>query len=391
MKVRLYMLSTVFILSFTVNSHAQLLKKLKNKVKAATENTLFKGEDDTNLGVLLYTLDGSWTRIGGNNNKANGMVVEIGNAKGVIVDAANTRLKKGDLKWKNITAKDSVSIAHQELGSDYNYYDASMKLVTRDTLKLRVGAMRSGNIQTWIRTKTRSLGISQTNTDQSQPNGTIQTNPNNQLPENSSENPSENYGFEWKYVLKIETPKAKDNIKMEYYLKQGATYWGARMPEVPEPVNQLMIYDAGMNKMLILMEQEGMKMKMIQPLNIDLAEASEEDFIDNYSSEYLGSKILLGFNCDGYKYENKNYTFTIYATTQPGVSFNQVFSGNSKSKIPKGMSGIFGDSNMGNALVMEMEMIDKRKKRNSMHMTCIELVESSFAINTSNYRSFGRN
>ncbi|MHA7832123.1 MAG: hypothetical protein ACX93O_13585 [Flagellimonas sp.] len=99
----------------------------------------------------IASLNGTWVRIDGNNKKANGMVIQIKDSQGIIVNAANTRLKAGDIKWKNIVSTGTNTFKHQELGSNYKYYDGTMELSAKDKLTVMVGASGRGNAQIWQR------------------------------------------------------------------------------------------------------------------------------------------------------------------------------------------------------------------------------------------------
>lgn len=98
-----------------------------------------------------FNLDGEWVRVAGNNSGANGMTLTLKGNKAVITNPAQTRLKSGDIKWKDITFSPNGAITHQELGSDYNYYAASMKQVDANTLDISVLQFGAGNVQKWVR------------------------------------------------------------------------------------------------------------------------------------------------------------------------------------------------------------------------------------------------
>ncbi len=103
--------------------------------------------DDPNLDVLL----GSWIRIGGNNPEADGMIVKMDGASGTVTDKAGSGFNNNDLKWKDIRSTSSEQFTYEELGSDANYYSATMELRSDDTLRISVGSSGAGNIQKWVR------------------------------------------------------------------------------------------------------------------------------------------------------------------------------------------------------------------------------------------------
>ncbi|NGX84788.1 hypothetical protein [Aequorivita sp. KMM 9714] len=110
--------------------------------------------DDEDTAPPQYTLDniqGDWYRVGGNNPEYNGMLVNVVDNTGTVVNPASSTFNTGDIKWKTIVAKQNNTYDHKELGSDNDYYDATMKLGVDDTLRISVGNSGSGNVQKWVR------------------------------------------------------------------------------------------------------------------------------------------------------------------------------------------------------------------------------------------------
>ena len=105
-------------------------------------------EASPNSGNLL---DGQWVRVDGNNPNANSMKVEISGNSATVLDPASTSLSVGDLKWKEITSVADNKYEHLELGSDGNYYDASITVVNNNTIEILVLASGPGNEQEWDR------------------------------------------------------------------------------------------------------------------------------------------------------------------------------------------------------------------------------------------------
>lgn len=99
----------------------------------------------------LDNLNGEWIRIESNNPSSDGMIIEMSGTSGTIIDKRGSNFSVGDLKWKNIKAIDQENFEHEELGSDYNYYQASMLLQSDDTLRISVASSGSGNVQKWVR------------------------------------------------------------------------------------------------------------------------------------------------------------------------------------------------------------------------------------------------
>lgn len=99
----------------------------------------------------LSFLTGEWIRIDGNNPSANGMRVKVTDDFGEIVEPSKTTLSVGDIKWQSITPTEDDIYEHQELGSDGNYYDATITIVNDDEIEIRVASSGAGNLQRWVR------------------------------------------------------------------------------------------------------------------------------------------------------------------------------------------------------------------------------------------------
>lgn len=101
--------------------------------------------------LKLDNLNGKWIRIASNNPGSDGMIVDMKGTLGQMTNKAGSGFEVGDIKWNNITAVDKEHFKHEELGSDYQYYAATMELRTDDTLRIAVGSSGAGNVQKWVR------------------------------------------------------------------------------------------------------------------------------------------------------------------------------------------------------------------------------------------------
>lgn len=109
-------------------------------------------------------LTGTWVRVLSNNPANDGMFVSISNGEGTITQKANSGFSVGDVKWSSVEAVGEGEFIHQELGSDYNYYSASMQL-DGDTLRISVEAAGAGNQQKWVKESAYTSGSTQITTD----------------------------------------------------------------------------------------------------------------------------------------------------------------------------------------------------------------------------------
>lgn len=200
----------------------------------------------------------------------------------------------------------------------------------------------------------------------------------------------ESYDFEWKYNLQMQT---KDGIiNMIYYLKPEAKYFGVKpeMEQASAMGDMFMVMDIEHNINIILMDMGDKKMANPMSLANDIdIENEDESLADKYSFEEIGSKEILGYECQGFRMENDEVEMIIYATMDAPVSFSQIYGVDTKN-MPKGFNPKWLDK-IENSLVMEMEYTDKNKKKNTAKMTCVALNEKSISINISDYEFMNLN
>ncbi len=132
--------ATLFLSSCTQDEVIDTIETIEE----AIEETI---EEEANLDNLT----GNWIRIASNNPGSDGMIIEMSGTTGKLVDKAGSGFQVDDIKWNDIKAIDSENYSHQELGSDYNYYEATMLLKADDTLRISVGSSGAGNTQKWVR------------------------------------------------------------------------------------------------------------------------------------------------------------------------------------------------------------------------------------------------
>ncbi|SIS37409.1 hypothetical protein SAMN05421766_101109 [Zobellia uliginosa] len=112
-----------------------------------TANTPEETEEELNLD----NLKGAWIRIASSLPSNDGMIVEMQDGQGKIVDKAGSSFDVGDIKWKDIKPESQEKYKYEELGSDARYYSAAMELREDDTLRISVSSSGEGNIQKWVR------------------------------------------------------------------------------------------------------------------------------------------------------------------------------------------------------------------------------------------------
>ncbi|TXE16949.1 DUF4412 domain-containing protein [Psychroserpens burtonensis] len=196
----------------------------------------------------------------------------------------------------------------------------------------------------------------------------------------------ESYDFEWKYTMQM-THK-KGNMNMTYYLKPGAKYFGSQ-PELednPMANGMFMVFDEKLDIMAIFMETEdGKSGTLLKNPSIDIEDIAEQEEVnlEDYTFTKIGTKAILGFECQGYQMENDEMKITMYMAMDAPVSFNQIYGSHMKTK-PKGFDPKWMEM-AENSIVLEMDMIHKKKKKYNVKMTCVALEKSPKTLVVSDY------
>ncbi len=192
------------------------------------------------------------------------------------------------------------------------------------------------------------------------------------------------YDFEWKYTMKIETTQG--SINMDYYLTPNAEYFGMKPDFTDQKVsgNMIIVMDVERNVTTMFMDMGDKKIAMPTaiPLDIELEE-TDLDTAGEYVFEEIGTKEILGKTCQGFRMENEEMKVIIYSMLDAPISFNQIF-GSDSQKMPKGFDPKWLKK-MENSLVMEMTYTDKEKSLNATKMECVALSEETFAVSKSDY------
>lgn len=203
--------------------------------------------------------------------------------------------------------------------------------------------------------------------------------------QNDSQGLRSTYDFD--YIYKLKMTNKKDDIQFDYYLKKDADYFGfdiAAMSQGQEGMKMFTVMDNANAVTGMFMEMMGKK--MVKTSKIKLSDFTSDENSSDYTFKKIGSKTILGYNCDGFEGENADSKITFYVTNEAPVSFNKMWE-NGKTKLPKGFNPAWMEKYSKNALMMEMQFVDKKKDKNSMTMECIGVEETNLAIKTSEYGS----
>lgn len=205
------------------------------------------------------------------------------------------------------------------------------------------------------------------------------------LSQNGSKELKDAYDFD--YIYKLKMTNKKDDIQFDYYLKKDAGYFGfdiSEMTKGQEGMKMFTIMDNDSGTTGMFMDMMGKK--IVQKSKIKLSDFDSDKNAPDYTLTEIGSKTILGYNCQGFIMETKDSKITVYITDEAPVSFSKMWD-NSKTKMPKGFNPVWMEKYAENGLMMEMQYIDKKKSKNNMTMLCVGLEKTDFSIQASDYGS----
>jgi len=197
------------------------------------------------------------------------------------------------------------------------------------------------------------------------------------------------YDFEWKYTLEMSSQGK--SFKMNYFLKPDAKYFGA-LPEMDASIpteGMFMVMDEELGITTIFMDKDGEKSAFSMNSMVDeITEVIDDGNMTNGEIEKIGSKNILGYECEGFRMNVEDGTMTMYVAVNTPVSFNQVY-GTQNSPAPKGFDPEWLKQ-AENGLVMEMNFEHKKKSKRNMTMKCVMLEQENRTINVSDYSKMGQ-
>ncbi|WP_435413655.1 DUF4412 domain-containing protein, partial [Psychroserpens mesophilus] len=175
----------------------------------------------------------------------------------------------------------------------------------------------------------------------------------------------QSYDFDWqlKTEMVLNTRK-KEVMDMTFLIKDGAMYQATQIAQngSKDMGNSTMLFDSNLNTMIMFMEAQGQKLLQIHPIPEPTQSKSKID----YKITELESKTILGFNCKGLQIEDDKYILKVYHTSEAPIKPSNFmsFSGNKNMELPDLDPKI--SAQFSNRLILEMEMIDKKKSKNNV-------------------------
>lgn len=192
------------------------------------------------------------------------------------------------------------------------------------------------------------------------------------------------YTFNWKMAMEVQ---AEDNVmKMEYFLKTNEDYLAFSSEEVAAQTGGAKVFvvmDAARKVNCTFMDVMGQK--MLQKSAFDTSSVADVDDYATPEMKKIGSKSILGYNCEGFETETTEYKMTFYITNEVPVSMSNVF--NNMSTLSRSSNFEMLKKYAENGAVLEMHIEDKQNNNESAKMICTAIEKTDVTIKTSEYKS----
>ena len=197
------------------------------------------------------------------------------------------------------------------------------------------------------------------------------------------------YEFDWELQTEMTlNTKRKEVMSMTFLVNEGASYQATRMTsEKNKGMGKVtMLFDMDLKTMLMLMEAQGNKFMQLSPM-VEPGKSNED--VDKYKISELPPKTIIGFHCEGLKFEDDRYIMKIYHTKEAGITLANFmnFGSQKPSDFPNVDPKVVNQ--FSNGLIMEMDLVDKKKSKNNVNIIAKALNKTKTVIKPSAYKPMG--
>ncbi|MFY0714656.1 hypothetical protein J1D01_13340 [Seonamhaeicola sp. NFXS20] len=203
----------------------------------------------------------------------------------------------------------------------------------------------------------------------------------------TANNLPEAYEFNWELQTQMTfNTKKKETMELTFLIKEGANYQATRMRSEENKNMGLvtMLFDIDLKTMIMFMEAQGSKFLQIHPIP-DPGKTKEN--IDKHKISNLPTKTIIGYNCKGLQFEDDRYVMKIYHTPEAGLKLANFlnFGTQKPSNFPDMDPRVV--EQFSNGLIMEMDIIDKKKSKNNVNIVAKDLKKTLTTIKKSEYKT----
>lgn len=206
----------------------------------------------------------------------------------------------------------------------------------------------------------------------------------------------DSYEFNWE--LKTEMvmgKKGKDVMEMTFLINENANYQATKMVDANSKNNgeATMLFDSDLKTMVMFMDAQGSKFLQMYPIP-EVAETNSAS--NNYNISELPSKTIIGYKCEGLQLEDDRYILKVYHTAEANIKLSNFLSfGNQNQKMDLPDIDPKVSEQFSNGLILQMDIIDKKKAKNNVNIIAKSLKKESVSIKKSDYKTMnffsGRN
>jgi hypothetical protein len=194
----------------------------------------------------------------------------------------------------------------------------------------------------------------------------------------------DHYEFNWE--LKTVISSGKDDMGEINYLINSNTkdYFGMEMSseELKGQGEMVMVMDNIRKKNVMFMEMNRQKMGQIHKM----AEIKESKNKSTMGFKEIGTKEILGYTCYGIEVEDQTYIGQLYFTLDAPVNFSALFAMANNKNGPKGFDPALLQVLQEDALLLEMNMTNKKKSKESYTMTSVSLEKKYTQLSKKDYQ-----
>ena len=202
----------------------------------------------------------------------------------------------------------------------------------------------------------------------------------------TAEDLPDSYVFDWELQMDMTlNSKKKEVLNMTYLIKEGVSYQATKI--ISEQTQNMgmttMIFDMELMTTLMLMEMQENKIIQINPIPDTSASKHTNS---EYTITELSPKNIIGYSCKGLKIEDEKYIMNIYYTSDAGVKASNFlnFGAQKSAEYPAMDSEI--TKQFSNGLVLEMDIVDKKKSKNNVNIIAKALKQTKTIIKPSDYK-----
>lgn len=197
------------------------------------------------------------------------------------------------------------------------------------------------------------------------------------------------YQFDWQLQTEIILDaKGKETMNMTFLIKEEAPYQATKISSVQTKSmgETIMLFDLELSTTLMLMEAQGNKFMQISPIP-DPGNVKEN--INQYTITDLPTKTIIGYRCQGLKFEDDRYVMKIYHTSEAGLKLANFL--NFGTQKPSNLPNIDPRAmdQFSNGLIMEMDIVDKKRAKNNVNIIAKSLSKTPTVISPKQYQVMG--